>query len=399
MSGETRLGNGRYVVRGVLGEGAQGRTYDAVDPQSGRAVAIKRFDVRGAKSWKDVELAEREARVLATLDHPLLPRYVEHFEEDGALFLVMEKVDGETLDSIIKRQGPLPEEEVQRFLACASNLMTYLHGRSSPVVHRDIKPRNVVRRRDGTYVIVDFGAVSELLHRRGGSTIVGTLGFMAPEQLQGRAMPATDVYATGATALTALTGTDPEALPHQGLRVDVQSALQGRASPAMIASLERMLEPDPELRPTSLAASLNMPASHVPMAQVAPNAFDQAKEDAAVKSARGLLWALWGISWVIVPLVVHHLHQSGQLIPLIMFGSMAGVFILTWHKGAALRMVMRILLDKEPPRATTGAANAPRHRIELPPPQVRVQTMGTTDADVLGQTEVETRARSQASRR
>src|SRR5438552_9969439 len=95
MGLDARLGGGRYVVKGLLGEGSQGATYEATDTQSGRTVAIKRFDVRGARSWKDVELAEREARVLATLDHPLVPRYFEHFEEDGALYLVMERVEGE----------------------------------------------------------------------------------------------------------------------------------------------------------------------------------------------------------------------------------------------------------------------------------------------------------------
>src|SRR3954468_3743164 len=115
MDSDTRLREGRYVVRGLLGEGAQGVTYDAMDEREGRPVAIKRFDVRGARSWKDVELAEREIRVLATLDHPLVPRYLGHFEEGGALYLVMEKVEGETLDALTKRSGALPEEEVQRF--------------------------------------------------------------------------------------------------------------------------------------------------------------------------------------------------------------------------------------------------------------------------------------------
>jgi serine/threonine protein kinase len=260
MDSNTRLGNGRYEVRGVLGEGAQGLTYDAVETKSGRAVAIKRFDVRGAKSWKDVELAEREARVLASIDHPLVPRYVEHFEDEGSLYLVMEKIDGETLETL-RQKGPMPEDEVRRFLACADRALTYLHGRASPVVHRDLKPRNVVRRSDGSYVLVDFGAVSELLARRAGSTVIGTIGYMAPEQLQGRAMPSTDVYAVGATALAALTGIEPDALPHRGLKVDVRTALEGRASLDMIASLEQMLEPDPDRRPSSLAAILDHSAT------------------------------------------------------------------------------------------------------------------------------------------
>ena len=115
-SGEP-LNNGRYVRQGVLGEGSQGVTYTATDRETDRVVAIKRFDVRGARSWKDVELAEREVRVLSSLDHPLVPRYIDRFEEDGALYLVMEKIDGETLDAIVRREGPLPEAEVRRFLA------------------------------------------------------------------------------------------------------------------------------------------------------------------------------------------------------------------------------------------------------------------------------------------
>ena len=183
MESGARLGGGRYVVRGVLGEGAQGTTFDAWDEVEQRAVAIKRFDVRGAQSWKDVELAEREARVLSTLDHPLVPRYFDRFDEGDALYLVMEKVEGETLEAIRKRQGPLPEDEVRRFLACADRAMTYLHGRGAPVIHRDVKPRNVVRRGDGSYVFVDFGAVAELIVRYPGAFAGGSeqlLDLMTP---------------------------------------------------------------------------------------------------------------------------------------------------------------------------------------------------------------------------
>src|SRR5271170_4863871 len=84
---------GRYLVKQKLGGGSQGTTYEATDAQTGERVAIKRFDVRGATKWKDVELAEREARVLATLDHPLVPRYLANFEENGSLYLVMAKVE------------------------------------------------------------------------------------------------------------------------------------------------------------------------------------------------------------------------------------------------------------------------------------------------------------------
>ena len=85
-SAAEELRAGRYAVLGSLGAGSQGETLDAIDKREGRPVAIKRFKIRGAKSWKDVELAEREATVLSSLSHGSLPRYVEHFEEENYFF-------------------------------------------------------------------------------------------------------------------------------------------------------------------------------------------------------------------------------------------------------------------------------------------------------------------------
>lgn len=432
MERGAELAGGRYVVARVLGEGAQGTTVEATDARTGRSVAIKRFDVRGARSWKEVELAEREVRVLATLDHPLVPRYLDHFEEDGALFLVMEMVEGETLDALRRREGAVPEDEVRRFLACADRALTYLHGRGAPVVHRDVKPRNVVRRPDGTYVLVDFGTVSELLLRRAGaSTIAGTIGYMAPEQLQGRASAATDVYAVGATALAALTGAEPETLPHRGLAVDVRAALAGRASEAMTVALEQMLEPDPDRRPSSLAAVLDgvrwsapppprVPAT-APAEPTAPLARASASEDAAVKSIRSLLWVLWGLGWVLVPVTTKRFGIEHS-IPVIMFGWLAALFVVTWHKGALIRAALRAVGASDAredagarPRATESTAASPatatpeRRRVDVrasdgalassPPPsrQVRVHTRDAdadADADAMGETEVQRRQKA-----
>jgi len=371
MEPETRLGGGRYVVKGLLGEGAQGATYEALEAESGRPVAIKRFDVRGAKRWKDVELAEREARVLATLDHPLVARYIEHFEEDGSLYLVMERVAGETLESIRKREGPLPEAEVRRFLACADRAFSYLHGRRSPVIHRDVKPANVVRRGDGSYVLVDFGAVSDSLRRGTGSTVVGTMGYMAPEQLQGRSLPASDVYAVGATALAALTGVEPEKLPHKGLRVDVRTALAGKVSPELVASLERMLEPDPDDRAPSLAYALETPPGSAHGAAPASRRDTLSRDDAAAaQSIRKLVWMLWGVGWVIVPMIFGKFLGLPAAIPLVMFGWMALILIVTWHKNALVRAALRWW-------HASAAEAAPRQRVEILPPEARVRVHGS----------------------
>ncbi len=241
---------------GSLGAGSQGETLEAVDKREGRPVAIKRFLIRGAKSWKDVELAEREATVLAALNHPSLPRYIEHFEENGALYLVMEKVEGESLAARRRRKAPLDHAQVLRFLRDVAESLRYLHSQAPPIVHRDIKPGNVILRPDGSHCLVDFGSVRDRLKPEGGSTVVGTFGFMAPEQFQGRAAPVSDVYAVGATALSLITGREPEDLPHKGLGIDVESALRGQVDRRMVAALLRMLEPDPDRRASSVDAAL-----------------------------------------------------------------------------------------------------------------------------------------------
>jgi hypothetical protein len=239
---------GRYTLVRRLGGGGQATTYEATDDQGKAPVAVKEFRVRGAASWKDVELAEREARVLRSLAHPALPRYIDHFEEEGRLYLVMEKVEGESLASLQQRGTRFGSADISELLRASADVLGYLHGLSPPVIHRDIKPSNVIRRPDGSYALVDFGAVRDRLRPDGGSTVVGTFGFMAPEQFQGRAAPATDVYAVGVTCMTLLTGLPPEELPHKGLGIDVSRALAGLGEPGVVVVLAQMLEPDPDRR-------------------------------------------------------------------------------------------------------------------------------------------------------
>ncbi len=284
----SNLRGDRYAIIKLLGEGGQAATFEAVDKKEGKPVAIKRFRVRGAKSWKEVELAEREARVLASLSHPGLPYYIEHFEENGELFLVTEKIEGESLAALQKRGATLADTDLYRFLRDVSSILDYLHGRAPPVVHRDIKPSNVIRRPDGSFVLIDFGAVRDKMKPEGGSTVVGTFGFMAPEQFQGRAMPASDVYAVGATAITMLTGRQPEDLPHKGLGIDVASALGSRANPALVNALAAMLEPDPDRRPNSIAPLLATLRDSPSATKTQPNKKAPRKEPAPQRSSRDI---------------------------------------------------------------------------------------------------------------
>jgi hypothetical protein len=176
----------------------------------------------------------------------------------------MEKIEGETLASIAKRGARFSTADVVRFLEDAATLLDYLHGRSPPVIHRDINPKNVLQRPDGSFAFVDFGAVRDRLKPEGGSTVVGTFGYMATEQFQGRALPASDVYSVGATALRMLTGVEPENLAHRGLAIDVRAALGSSVEPGLRRMLERMLDPDPDRRASSIRPLLASLASARP---------------------------------------------------------------------------------------------------------------------------------------
>jgi serine/threonine protein kinase len=249
--------------------GSQGETFEAVDRLTGKAVALKRFDVQGAHNWKDVELAEREALVLKTLHHPALPAYVLHFEESGALYLAMEKIDGKSLATVANEGRRFSLDELFRLLEMLADVFAYLHHQQPPIVHRDIKPSNLILKEDGQFALIDFGSVRNGLLPQGGSTVVGTFGYMAPEQFQGRAMPASDLYGTGVTLLALLTGITPEQLPHRGLQLDARKALTSSTPEPWLNLIERLTSIDPDSRnvdlrqllPSLRAASAQPPRS------------------------------------------------------------------------------------------------------------------------------------------
>jgi hypothetical protein len=239
---------GRYALVRRLGQGSQAETFLAVDKGQGAEVAVKRFDVREAKTWKDVELAEREAVVLRSLSHPNLPGYRDHFEEEGRLYLVTEYVPGVDLGEFLRSGGRLSHSELLELTGTLAEILSYLGSRIPVVVHRDIKPRNIIRTPEGRFVLVDFGSVRDGLRAEGGSTVAGTFGYMAPEQFQGRALPATDVYGVGVTLLSLLTGSSPERFQHRGLEIDLEATLGPGAHPAWARFLAPLLNPNPERR-------------------------------------------------------------------------------------------------------------------------------------------------------
>ncbi|MBN1945229.1 MAG: serine/threonine protein kinase [Bradymonadales bacterium] len=242
---------GRYRLGRLIGKGSQGATYLAKDIEGEGLVAVKEFNLAEAVDWKQFELFQRECALLQQLDHPGIPKYLDQFrnQDDTRHYLVMEFIDGESLKEIARRRGPLGERELWRILIQVIGLLAYLHSQDPPIIHRDIKPGNLIQRANGEIYLVDFGGARKALKRAGGSTVVGTFGYMAPEQLHGQATPATDLYALGTTLLNLGTGIEPEDFPRKGLRIDFSPLLE--VSPQLEKLLQDLLEPDPDHRPPS----------------------------------------------------------------------------------------------------------------------------------------------------
>ena len=250
------LVGGRFRLGPRINTGGQGRTFLALDEKGrGDHVVVVKEHKLGESGWKKFELFEREARVLKQLRHPGIPRVLAHLEaEKGTFYLVLEKAPGATLKAIATR-ARFTEAELRDVMRQVLEILAYLHGLKPPVIHRDLKPANLVRDASGKIALVDFGGVKEALRDEGGTTVVGTFGYMAPEQLHGAAGATTDLYGLGATIVALAGGLEPEKVPRRGLRMDLERHLAGM-SRDLVDLLERMTDPDPEARPASAREAL-----------------------------------------------------------------------------------------------------------------------------------------------
>lgn len=215
----------QYRLLQELGSGAFGKTYLAEDTHSpsSRRCVIKHLtwnnDPRMAQLVRD--RFQREAAILEMIGRGSqggIPELFAYFIDNEQYYLVQEWIDGETLTHKLRREGPQPEHIVKNILLGSLQALEYIHTRPTPIIHRDIKPDNVmIRRANGQPVLIDFGVVKEVTQIEPGggqaSTImVGTSGFMPLEQAAGRPVFASDIFSLGMTAITMLTGKHPREL-------------------------------------------------------------------------------------------------------------------------------------------------------------------------------------------
>lgn len=236
---------GRYLLQEKLGQGPVASTFKAQDQHTSQPVVLKHMHFQSLPDWKGFELFEREQKVLQALEHPQIPKLLDAFQTERAHWFVMRYISGPTLLDKIKSGWYPSEAEIKTLAKAVLNILRYLHDCNPPIVHRDIKPSNLIDHQGDVY-LVDFGAVQDRLLPDGSSTIIGTTGYMAPEQFAGHATPSSDLYSLGATLVHILSGIFPGNLPQSYLKLDFKSYIQ--VSEPLEAWLDTLLEPMPEKR-------------------------------------------------------------------------------------------------------------------------------------------------------
>lgn len=208
---------GRYIIIKKLSQGGQGAVYLVRDQRfKEKYWAVKEISVSGFRNVDERQQAfqafEAEANMLASLNHPNLPKVPDNFEDNNKKYLVMDFVEGATLETALaNHSGPLPEDRVLAWASQLCDVLTYLHTQEPPIIFRDLKPANIMVQADGMIKLIDFGIARLFKSEKSTDTVaLGTPGYAPPEQYGQRQTDArSDVYALGATLHHLLTGRSP----------------------------------------------------------------------------------------------------------------------------------------------------------------------------------------------
>ena len=268
----------RYRIVKKLGQGGMGAVYQAQDTRlAGKLWAIKEMSdaalATPAERQQAVLAFQQEAKMLANLNHPNLPKVVDFFSEGGNEYVVMEFVEGDTLEQRIDQAlGPLPETQVLPWADQLCDVLDYLHSRQPPVIFRDLKPANVIVEPGDRIKLIDFGIARHFTPgKKLDTTAFGTAGYAPPEQYgKGQTDARSDIYALGATLHHLLTGRMPS--PASFAFPPVRT-LSPAVSTATAEAIARAVETDPARRWQTAAAmrtALRRSAQPISIASAAP---------------------------------------------------------------------------------------------------------------------------------
>ena len=203
---------GKYEILKEIGRGGMSFVYLAMDTHLNRNWAVKEVRKRG--SGKNDEIVVNsllaEANMVKRLDHPALPRIVDIIDTGETIYIVMDFIEGESLDKILSEYGAQPEEKVIDWAMQVCDVFSYLHSQKPPIIYRDMKPANLMLKPNGNISIIDFGIAREYKEQNlADTTVLGTKGYAPPEQYSGQTDPRSDIFALGMTMHHLLTGVDP----------------------------------------------------------------------------------------------------------------------------------------------------------------------------------------------
>ncbi|MCQ3979612.1 MAG: hypothetical protein DPW09_39850, partial [Anaerolineae bacterium] len=255
LTADTILEN-RYRIDGLLAQGGMGAIYRGFDSILDVPVAIKE---NFFQTPQGIRQFQQEARILARLHHPGLPRVVNHFSVGEQQYLVMDFIEGQDLWELVTRRGqPLSQRQALDYIIQVCDAVQYLHQQNPPIIHRDIKPQNIKITPAGRAVLVDFGIArvitSDSLTDTGARGV--TSGFSPPEQYSGTGTtPASDIYALGATLYAILTGQKPPdsvSLMAGEAKFEPPDRLNPKLSRQVSAAIEHAMQVQRSDRPASV---------------------------------------------------------------------------------------------------------------------------------------------------
>ncbi|MBG1266478.1 serine/threonine protein kinase [Nostoc sp. WHI] len=315
----------RYEIQQLLGKKAGRRTLLARDLETQELVVIKLLSFGSDFEWDSLKLFEREAETLKNLAHPLIPRYLNYFEVNlptiKGFALVQTYIPAKTLEQYLQTGRTFTEAEVKQIAKALLEILIYLHGLYPPVIHRDIKPSNILLGdRSGNSIgqiyLVDFGSVQTVLATETGTrTVVGTYGYMPPEQFGGRTVAASDLYSLGATLIYLMTGIYPADLPQKDFRIQFEQA--ANVSPSFSNWLRLMIEPILERRFSSVVVAIA--ALEKPQPTNLPTLVVDKPDGSKIQLTKN-----WDSLEIIVP-------SAGLEPSIVLTGVLTGLFAIVWN--------------------------------------------------------------------
>ena len=212
----------KYEVLKEIGHGGMSVVYLAIDSHLNKQWAIKEIKKSGKDENNEIYIHSllTEANLMKRLDHPALPRIVDIIDDGEKIYIIMDYIEGRSLDKVLNEQGVQSQEDVLNWSKQLCGALGYLHAQNPPIIYRDMKPANVMLKPDGTVKIIDFGIAREYKEEKlKDTTVLGTKGYAPPEQYDGQTDARSDIYALGKTMHHLLTNKDPRKEAYSPVRM------------------------------------------------------------------------------------------------------------------------------------------------------------------------------------